>query len=612
MIFSEEKSVTKANKTKKSLVFLTKLQNPELFENFKKTPSGFNSFRFIFTDADLRDNLSLSNLQRELLEDLKSSKSKANLEYTDYLAFDKIVSKRQQKKILLRAKFKGTLEISTKLKISVRIFTKTIKTSMPTMKNSSRLSMASENLPDNFSLLSHTVSNSRVFYEIEDIYLKEVAKAEVLRGYNFGNQKIPVTKDMESVLRYRCGKRFQVLCFLPSSAVPRHLAMSNCDVVLPDLEDLTHLRSFSALAQRLLAGDKYILGRLVARNNASPKLVILTPKCVDPAAGKYCFYSLSLPTSEDMRQFRFSSLLESNPVQRRVVRELVEKMSLGREALQPENNNMPALHSFDTETIRRAVQVNIEGQQLQAQTDPNRALQGLYAGSQLENVQEGNIREQVTMEFQTREQAQCLQESIVEAFGLLVNPGLEKVKPRFWADIIRENEERLQEEQIQQKIKDFNKDEVPDQISRNYAVTDFKLMVNYKGKDLVDKAIEQMKKVVSDMIVEGTDAVDLARALECVKALRAACIDQMETPQFNDFLRKIRAIAPSQKKFAQFLGALSENTIVLISKEEAKDSDASAHELEVFFRFGEDLEEEEGDKSDDEDLELLRMMDQLE
>lgn len=61
-------------------------------------------------------------------------------------------------------------------------------------------------------------------------------------------------------------------------------------------------------------------------------------------------------------------------------------------------------------------------------------------------------------------------------------------------------------------------------------------MVGEKRIDQVEDAIKQMQKVIMSMINESVRGSFFEKAIECLKEMRKACINEEEPEQFNKYL----------------------------------------------------------------------------
>lgn len=102
-------------------------------------------------------------------------------------------------------------------------------------------------------------------------------------------------------------------------------------------------------------------------------------------------------------------------------------------------------------------------------------------------------------------------------------------------------------------------------------------MINYKYEDLTGNAMEQMKNIIIKFILESFKGSYYVKAIECIKALRDACIEENEVSFFNDFLQELKLDFPKEK-FMEIWKLIIENKITLISIKENINSKYSEDE----------------------------------
>jgi ATP-dependent DNA helicase 2 subunit 2 len=60
-----------------------------------------------------------------------------------------------------------------------------------------------------------------------------VEKENIIKGYQYGKQIVPIDSIMEEKMKYKCERNFSLLGFVEKAAVPRHFFMSSVDMVVP-------------------------------------------------------------------------------------------------------------------------------------------------------------------------------------------------------------------------------------------------------------------------------------------------------------------------------------------------------------------------------------------
>ncbi len=114
-------------------------------------------------------------------------------------------------------------------------------------------------------------------------------------------------------------------------------------------------------------------------------------------------------------------------------------------------------------------------------------------------------------------------------------------------------------------------------------VEDFKEMISRRDVDLVDKAIEGLRKRTIDMVSDSYLDQLYPKAIECVKVLREGCIKEEESEQFNRFLREARALFEGKRR-DDFWKLIVNRKISLIHYDESEESSVSPAEAEQFLQ----------------------------
>lgn len=111
---------------------------------------------------------------------------------------------------------------------------------------------------------------------------------------------------------------------------------------------------------------------------------------------------------------------------------------------------------------------------------------------------------------------------------------------------------------------------------------DFKNMLSRRDIDLVEKAIEEMKVRIQQLVSDSLRDQLYGKAIECLHALRDGCVQESEPNAFNAFLRDLRA-AHENKRRHDFWQLIVEKRITLIHDEECDESDVSKEEAADFL-----------------------------
>ena len=139
-----------------------------------------------------------------------------------------------------------------------------------------------------------------------------VLKGKVPKANNQDKQNsdddMPVNaEDIKMGLNGDIERQFKMLGFTDAGKVPRHHFVSGVDVVLP-MRGTKNERAFAALVAEMIETNKVMIGKIIERKNADPKLVGLFPHINKK---RPLLYLAQLPTAEDLRDYQFPSLVAS-------------------------------------------------------------------------------------------------------------------------------------------------------------------------------------------------------------------------------------------------------------------------------------------------------------
>ena len=97
-------------------------------------------------------------------------------------------------------------------------------------------------------------------------------------------------------------------------------------------------------------------------------------------------------------------------------------------------------------------------------------------------------------------------------------------------------------------------------------------MINDRNTDRVGDAIMQMQKMVERFVTHSLKGDLFEKALECMKALREACVKEDEAPSFNKFAERLKSISLKNAgpiDSENFFKLMADNKITLITKHES-------------------------------------------
>jgi len=190
-------------------------------------------------------------------------------------------------------------------------------------------------------------------------------------------------------------------------------------------------------------------------------------------------------------------------------------------------------------------------------------------------------------------------------FPLTPNFQKEKGRKRFWR-------ERVKDEEVPLEIKDEVVMDVGpisfsslvskqvEEVGITNPVQDFEvLLARCDSGEWVPKALQGMKKIIDDLLDSAYCGNTYEKALCCLCALRSGCVVQQELMEYNIFLRKL-ATKCQGKQLNDFWERVVREMIILISRDEAPDSDVGSEEAAAFLTSQrEALQEEPQDEIDE-------------
>ncbi|KAJ3300854.1 X-ray repair cross-complementing protein 5 [Blyttiomyces sp. JEL0837] len=135
-----------------------------------------------------------------------------------------------------------------------------------------------------------------------------------------------------------------------------------------------------------------------------------------------------------------------------------------------------------------------------------------------------------------------------------------------------------------------------DNVSSANPVADFQAMIRRRDVDLVETAIDQMIKIITDLVRQSFGSQFYPKALSALKALRKGCMEQSESNKYNRWLMEFKnellgvgdggaSQGNGTGGFPAFWDLMKEERgdVGLISSDEAGESEVSKVQGEKFF-----------------------------
>uniref|UniRef100_A0A0D9W1K9 ATP-dependent DNA helicase 2 subunit KU80 n=1 Tax=Leersia perrieri TaxID=77586 RepID=A0A0D9W1K9_9ORYZ len=463
--------------------------------------------------------------------------------------------------------FRGDLEVSSNFKIKVWVYKKTSEEKFPTLKKYSDKAPAS----DKFA--SHEV---KVDYEYKSVLEPDtvVPPDQRIKGYLYGPQVVPISSAEWEAVKFKPEKGVKLLGFTNRSNISRHYFMKDVFSFVPEPGNTKAIVAVSSLARAMSEMNKVAILRCVWRHGqGNVALGVLTPNISSVKNVTDSFYFNILPFAEDIREFQFRSFSSlpssSQPTeeQQEAADNLVKMLDLappGREEiLKPDFTPNPMLERFykflDLKSKQPDANVPPLDKCLKRITEPDPDVID-YQAPVIKKIGNAFELKENPKKKKARTQDRLTYTAADDQAKLLEEPSAEKVGI---AEILFPAEEKVE-------IGDHN------------PVQDFEAMLAQRSSSTwVQKATVEMQKYITALIQDTRDGDNHQKALECLVALRKACIIEQEPKEYNGFLTKLyqKYKTADDAKFFQFL--LSKNAS-LISKEEAPDSDVTEEMVRNF------------------------------
>ncbi|KAL2553001.1 ATP-dependent DNA helicase 2 subunit KU80 [Forsythia ovata] len=462
--------------------------------------------------------------------------------------------------------FRGDFEMSSKMKIKVWVYKKTSEEKFPILKK------YSDKAPPTDKFATHEIKVDYEYKSVEDPN-KSVPPEQRIKGYRYGPQVVPISSAELEAFKFKPEKSVKLLGFTDASNIMRHYYMRDVNIFIAEPGNTKAIVAVSALARALKQMNKVAIVRCVWRQGQGNVVVgVLTPNVSDKDNIPDSFYFNVLPFAEDIREFQFPSFsnlpssMQPNEQQQEAADKLVQMLDLaptGKEALRPDLTPNPVLerfyHCLEVKSKQQDAAVPPLDETLRKITEPDPEL-----------ISQNKV---VIDEFR-------------RCFELKENPKLKKSSQR----LLREKPSGSSEEVVgngadAQPIDaiEYTSGVKVEKIGDLNPVQDFEAMMSRRDStEWVNKAIQDMKNKIFDIVENSFEGDTYHKALECLVALRKGCILEQEPKQFNDFLRRLVKFC-QEKDLKSFCEYLSSHEITLISKKEAPDSEISEDDARSFI-----------------------------
>mmetsp|Transcript_39193 Transcript_39193/g.155457 ORF Transcript_39193/g.155457 Transcript_39193/m.155457 type:complete len:677 (-) Transcript_39193:1409-3439(-) len=433
-------------------------------------------------------------------------------------------------------KFKGTFDVTTKINIPVRIFGRIMPERPPTALK--------------LSLKESQTTQKAVRANVETVYINEesvnVQDEQLIKGYAYGPNFLPVNTIDAVSLQFSAPKRFCLLSVVPKQSFNRRLLLGPVDSMLPFQEDAAALKAFAAVWKATLDSNELLITRFVKKEGSSPILNAVWPH---PETVMFCVSPI--PTAEDVRDnyfLNFKAATESlSDDQRRAAAAFIDRKTMKdwkdasawdvsdegsssdlRIPLPPWNVANPLLRHFQD-------------------CITSRAIQGAHSDMPEPSPFVKSMKDLTDNPGDSDE--------VLQVFGEV------KRRLRRQPDSDRKRFAKGKNYYVVPELDNFLPDSkvgVPKEVGEMHPLEDFNAMLSCKTEDLFEEAIASMFSVFQRLIGASVNGDRFERATSCIAAVRRACRANDEEQRFNDLLDEFVASAEGGNKNAKSYLALVE------------------------------------------------------
>ncbi|CAM0878222.1 unnamed protein product [Alopecurus aequalis] len=485
--------------------------------------------------------------------------------------------------------FRGDLEVSTNFKIKVWVYKKTSEEKFPTLKK------YSDKAPPSDKFASHEV---KVDYEYKSILEPDtvVPPEQRIKGYLYGPQVVPVSSAEWEAVKFKPEKGVKLLGFADRSSVPRHYFMKDVNSFVPEPGNTKAIVAASAIARAMQEMDKVAILRCVWRQGQqSVAFGVLTPNISSVKNVPDSFYFNILPFAEDVRDFQFRSFSRLPPSsqptekQQEAADNLVKMLDLApprrEEILRPDFTPNPTLERYYNFLDLKSKQPEANPPPLDTClrriTEPDPDVID-YQAPLIQNLSKAFELKENPKRKKARTQERLAYTGLDDQAKKPEDPSAEKASA---IDDQAKKSDDADAEKARAIEAIIPSTEKVGKIGNPNPVQDFEAMLAERSSSAwVLKAIEEMKNYITALIQNSPQGDYYQKALECFVALRKACIIEQEPNEFNQFVTtlygSLKHVGDDVVKFFQLLAS---KNVLLISKEEASDSDVTEEMARSFL-----------------------------
>jgi ATP-dependent DNA helicase 2 subunit 2 len=438
--------------------------------------------------------------------------------------------------------------------------------------------------------------------KIDRVYLsgdgEEVSEEKKVKSYKYGKNDVPFNEMDEDMLKLKnIEKCFKLLCFTDAKNIPRSQFMSTSNQVIAEPYKDEAEVAISSLVKSLAELEMVAIVKYCRTASASPKLYVLSPVV---KSDNFYFIMNQIPFSEDIRQYQFKSFkdIKHSNEQLEATEKLINDFDLMNQEVDEDDEKIESLKTSNTYHIGMLYFFDCLHSKV---LDPTSELPELD-----KNLIKNCLPDMSDDSFYSKmiKKSEDAIKNYQKLFPIKIVEEKSSKKRKYWFSS-EKNEivslEALQNtgnqtendaevmERINEKISIDILSSKPKSVGTINPIGDFNDMINRKDVDLVDQAIEQMKKIILNFIGQSIGDQFFEKAIDALVCLRKGCIQEEESESFNEFI-KVLKVSYSKGKKKEMWDRIVKNKISLICDEESNDSDIKKEESIQFLVVDEKIE----------------------
>lgn len=439
-----------------------------------------------------------------------------------------------------------------------------------------------------------------------------IAEIKTKTGYRYGRDIVPLQDTDEwCLVLEKMEPTMQIVGFVPQAQVKRSFFMSRTSCVLGDPNGANSQIGFSALVRGMYELEKVALVRFVGKqmrdSRPNPIMAALIPDRIasgpDGALIDCCWF-VHLPTVEDVRDYPFERLgtraQDVSQEQMLAVAQYRVNMTLHpgdapkSDRFNPEKTHDPFLMRYWDAVDARAM-------------DPDCSLPGLTPLTYSMIAPDPNMLKRSAASARIFSKAFGLKKSskrhksntpgsaipnFLSEDAAMERPeaaAAQEQESGDGADVRRQFGDMMARAKLEDDGLEWFADEASalvDFVGEVQPLMDFATILKSAedgGEDRSEVACSGMMQVIRKFVGPEGDAMYYDKALECVKALRKACLEYHMERKFNDFLNLLKEGLLFNGGHHEFWDKLIQNRVSLVTKDESNDVQLSTQDAEAFL-----------------------------